>query len=104
MRRRLAPCGFLAFGGYNFKRGPLGPLLFLRFGLTVSPLRQRHPPASVCQMVTAPQSRPREPIFTMPGLVVGAIGVLIAVHALRGLLSELTNLGLVVDFGFVPAQ
>ena len=40
----------------------------------------------------------------MPGLVVGALAVLIGIHALRGLLPELTDLGLVVDFGFVPAQ
>jgi membrane associated rhomboid family serine protease len=55
-------------------------------------------------MMSAPRIRPREPIFTMPGLVVGAIAVLIGIHALRGLLSDLTDLGLVVDFGFVPAQ
>lgn len=40
----------------------------------------------------------------MPGLVVGAIAVLIGIHVVRGLLSELTDLGVVVDFGFVPAQ
>jgi len=40
----------------------------------------------------------------MPAVAVGAIAVLIGIHALRGLLSELTDLGLVVDFGFVPAQ
>lgn len=46
----------------------------------------------------------REPIFNMPGLVAGAVAVLIGIHALRGLLSNLTDLELIVDFGFVPAQ
>jgi membrane associated rhomboid family serine protease len=55
-------------------------------------------------MMSAPGTRRREPIFTMPGVVAGAIAVLIGIHALRGLLSDLTDLGLVVDFGFVPAQ
>ena len=92
------------FGRIQLEQGPRGAPSFLRCGFELSLLRQRIGPPSVSQMISAPHTRPREPIFTMPGLVVGAIGVLIAVHALRGLLSELTNLGLVVDFGFVPAH
>jgi membrane associated rhomboid family serine protease len=55
-------------------------------------------------MISAKSVSRREPIFTMPGLVLGAILVLIAIHAGRMLLSDVSNVSIMFDFGFVPAQ
>jgi membrane associated rhomboid family serine protease len=54
-------------------------------------------------MSAQPISR-REPIFTMPGLVLAAIALLVAIHAGRTLLSDASDVGIVFDFGFLPAQ
>jgi membrane associated rhomboid family serine protease len=46
----------------------------------------------------------REPMLNAPLVVVATILVLFAVHALRSVLGEAIDLGLVLDFGFVPAR
>ncbi len=51
-----------------------------------------------------PPGRPREPAFAMPGGLVAAIAVLLLIHAARAGLSDLTDLRLVLDLGFVPSR
>ena len=51
-----------------------------------------------------PIARSREPIFTMPAVVIASIAILIGIHAVRQLLSDISNLGLILDLGFVPAR
>ena len=46
----------------------------------------------------------REPAFAIPGALVAAIAVLLLIHAARGGLSEMTDLRLVLDLGFVPSR
>lgn len=50
-----------------------------------------------------PQAR-RERAVNLPPLVVGAIVVLLAIQAGRGLVSNATDLSFLVDFSFIPAQ
>lgn len=50
-----------------------------------------------------PQAR-REPAINLPMLVVGAIAILLGVQAVRGFVSDATDLSLLVDFSFIPAQ
>lgn len=40
----------------------------------------------------------------MPGLVLATILLLIGIHAVRTFLSDMSDVGLVFDFGFLPAQ
>jgi membrane associated rhomboid family serine protease len=51
-----------------------------------------------------PSASPREPVFNMPAVVVVTIGVLVALHALRSVLSEEADVRLVLDLAFIPAQ
>jgi membrane associated rhomboid family serine protease len=53
-------------------------------------------------MMHAPPTR--EPMFNMPPPVVGTLAVLIAVHALRAVLSDVADFRLVLDLSFVPAE
>ena len=49
--------------------------------------------------------RPREPAINLPGLILGFILVLIAIHAVRGWwLTPRTDVQLLFDAGFVPAR
>jgi len=55
-------------------------------------------------MLTPRNAPGREPAINLPGPVAAAIVALMAIHALRQALSDSTDLGLLVDFAFVPAQ
>jgi membrane associated rhomboid family serine protease len=55
-------------------------------------------------MMSASPMQRREPIFTMPGLVLATILILVAIQGARTLLSDASDVGLVFDFGFLPAQ
>ncbi|GGK54278.1 rhomboid family intramembrane serine protease [Salinarimonas ramus] len=50
-----------------------------------------------------PGKPPREPAFNLPTVVVGTIGLLLAIHALVGLLGLEGRFRALIDFGFVPA-
>jgi membrane associated rhomboid family serine protease len=51
-----------------------------------------------------PERRRREPIFNIPAVVVASIGLVLAAHALRSVLSDETDLRLLLDLAFIPAQ
>jgi membrane associated rhomboid family serine protease len=51
-----------------------------------------------------PHHPPREPIFNLPAVVTATIGVLVALHALRSVLSDEADFGLLLDLAFIPAQ
>ncbi|MDK9695230.1 MAG: rhomboid family intramembrane serine protease [Siculibacillus sp.] len=44
----------------------------------------------------------REPVFDLPGALVGLVGLLIAVHVLRGLLSADDDIMVLAFFAFIP--
>jgi membrane associated rhomboid family serine protease len=46
----------------------------------------------------------REPIFNVPAIVLAAILILLGIHAARMMLSDLSDLELVVDWAVVPAR
>jgi membrane associated rhomboid family serine protease len=46
----------------------------------------------------------REPIFDLPGVLVGLVGLLLAVHVLRGFLSLEADDELLLLFAFIPAR
>ena len=54
--------------------------------------------------MSAQHGNRREPAFNMPGLVVGTIGLLVLVHAIRQFLSPATDFAQLLDYGFIPAQ
>lgn len=62
--------------------------------------------AATCPPVRAmfPDTSRREPAITLPGLLVALIGILVAVHLLRGWLSDIGDLTLLMDTAFIPAQ
>jgi membrane associated rhomboid family serine protease len=51
-----------------------------------------------------PRHPTREPIFNLPSVVIVMIGVLVAVHGLRSVLSDEADFRLLLDFAFIPAQ
>jgi membrane associated rhomboid family serine protease len=51
-----------------------------------------------------PERRLREPIFNIPAVVVASIGLVLAAHGLRSVLSDETDLRLLLDLAFIPAQ
>ena len=51
-----------------------------------------------------PPPGPREPALMLPGALGAAIAVLLFVHAVRSGLSDVTDLRLVLDLGFVPSR
>ena len=51
-----------------------------------------------------PGKRLREPIFNIPTVVVAMIGLVLAAHAVRSLLSDESDFQLLLDFAFIPAQ
>jgi membrane associated rhomboid family serine protease len=54
--------------------------------------------------VTEPRPLSREPIFNVPGVVVGMIGTIVALHVLRAQLSDTTDTWLVLALAFIPAR
>lgn len=47
----------------------------------------------------------RAPVFNMPGVVTASIGVILAIQAIRDyVLSDLTDISVVLDFALVPAR
>ncbi|WP_372425638.1 rhomboid family intramembrane serine protease [Salinarimonas chemoclinalis] len=50
-----------------------------------------------------PRKPPREPAFNLPGVVVACIGLIVAIHAIVGLMGLEGRFGILVYFGFVPA-
>jgi membrane associated rhomboid family serine protease len=73
----------------------------IRFGLRVAG-QGRH--LDVMLQTLPPERRLREPIFNIPAVVVVSIGLVFAAHALRSVLSDETDLRLLLDLAFVPAQ
>ena len=51
-----------------------------------------------------PGRRLREPIFNIPAVVVATIGLVLVAHGLRSVLSNETDLRLLLDLAFIPAQ
>lgn len=47
---------------------------------------------------------PREPIFQAPGIVVGCIVVLLAIHGLRQVVDPATDRWIILQFAFFPAR
>lgn len=55
--------------------------------------------------MTAPVStRPREPMINAPAAIVTLIAVLVVIHLLRSFLTAETDVGILIEFGFVPAR
>lgn len=46
----------------------------------------------------------REPIFNVPGVIVATLAALVAVHALRSLLSQAADIEVLLLFAFIPAR
>lgn len=46
----------------------------------------------------------REPIFNVPAVLVATLGALIAIHALRSLLSQADDVEILLLFAFIPAR
>ncbi|MFN3349883.1 rhomboid family intramembrane serine protease [Pseudorhodoplanes sp.] len=46
----------------------------------------------------------REPIFNIPGVIVATLAVLVAVHLVRGLLSQNADIEVLLLFAFIPAR
>jgi membrane associated rhomboid family serine protease len=46
----------------------------------------------------------REPIFNLPAVIAVSVGVLIAIHGLRMLLSDGTDFELIIDWAVIPAR
>ena len=46
----------------------------------------------------------REPMFNVPGVVVAAVGLLVAIHILRSTLSGAADFRILRDFAFFPAE
>jgi membrane associated rhomboid family serine protease len=55
-------------------------------------------------MAPNPSRPPREPLLNLPSVVAWSIGALIAIHALRMLLSEDTDFQLLIDWAVIPAR
>ncbi|MCB8822677.1 rhomboid family intramembrane serine protease [Microvirga rosea] len=55
-------------------------------------------------MASTPSRPAREPILNLPAVVAWSIGVLIAIHALRLLLSDETDFELLIDWAVIPAR
>ena len=54
--------------------------------------------------IPPPQAPARQPIFNVPPTIIAACGALVAVHALRALLSDESDFALLLEFAFIPAQ
>lgn len=54
--------------------------------------------------MTFDNSRPREPAINAPGIILAVIGLILAVHALRGFLDPQTDLQVLVDYAFIPLR
>lgn len=78
-------------------------------------LRRRHPPAAALCGTAEPVNeaavrlrwarvQDREPIFNVPGAVLGGLAVLILVHVGRGFIGEAEDEWLVWALAFVPAR
>lgn len=46
----------------------------------------------------------RQPVFNLPGIIVALLAAFIVVHVARDLISPATDLRIVTEFGFIPAQ
>lgn len=62
------------------------------------------PDGDVFNGLGPPEGPQREPIFNLPGIVTIMIGMLVAVHLLRLLLSFDRDLGVLAEFAVVPAR
>jgi membrane associated rhomboid family serine protease len=51
-----------------------------------------------------PQIARREPAINLPAPLLGAIAALVGIHAARSFLSEVTDLGVAIDYGFLPGR
>jgi membrane associated rhomboid family serine protease len=51
-----------------------------------------------------PLHPPREPIFNIPAVVVVTIGVLVLLHGIRSVLPDETDIRLLLELAFIPAQ
>ncbi|MGL4439999.1 MAG: rhomboid family intramembrane serine protease, partial [Bosea sp. (in: a-proteobacteria)] len=51
-----------------------------------------------------PETPKREPIFNLPGIIVAVIGVLVAIHLSRLVLSFERDLAILAEFAVVPAR
>ncbi len=55
--------------------------------------------------MTLPTETPRERMFNAPGVIVGFVAVLVAIHAVRvWLLAEDTDIGVLLDHAFIPLR
>ena len=52
----------------------------------------------------ARSARPREPAFNLPGVILGAILVMTAIHGLRAWLSPDADMALILRAAFIPAR
>jgi membrane associated rhomboid family serine protease len=50
------------------------------------------------------QAPPRQPIFNVPLTIIVACGALVALHALRAMLSDESDFALLLELAFIPAQ
>src|SRR5687767_13155163 len=53
-------------------------------------------------MIARPPAHP--PIFNIPRIVLATIAVLVAIHALREVLDETTDVELLLEFAVIPAR
>jgi membrane associated rhomboid family serine protease len=60
---------------------------------------QNGPPSS-----SLPPPSPREPIISVPGIILLFIGLLIVIHILRGFASPERDLETILTYGFIPAR
>jgi membrane associated rhomboid family serine protease len=51
-----------------------------------------------------PPTPSREPVFNIPAVVVVTIGLLVALHGLRSVLSDEADVRLLLELAFIPAQ
>lgn len=47
---------------------------------------------------------PREPVFNVPMATLALTALIVGVHFIRGFLDDLTNLNIVLDWGFIPLR
>lgn len=83
------------------------------FGAAAPPMGRENPRRALAESagaaqllaMTLPPERPRERMFNAPGVVVGVVALLVAIHALRmALLSEEADVGILLDYAFIPLR
>ena len=64
----------------------------------------RRPPAGDGRRPLEVPGPEREPLFNLPGVIVVLVGLMLGIHALRGLLPEELDLWVIAAFAFVPER